>query len=240
MKIYTLVLTFFVGCSAYAASETKEFDSNGLAIVSVENTSGKVLITAATESKASVVATKNIFSDKCKMTIDRSGTKLVIKVEKTNSFFSKEDCDVDFEVKVPKAVSLNLAIGSGNLTVNGIQGDLAFKVGSGDILADGIFKKIDGKSGSGKIVVNGLTGGGELKSGSGEIDLKYAISSLNGELVIKTGSGDSTILFPKGSKVNTQFNAGSGKLMNELGDNSSAAFKVSMKAGSGDLKIRSY
>jgi hypothetical protein len=242
MKKYTLALVSLVFCSALAAAapETKDFESKGLSGVSVENTSGKVVVSSVDGAKATVVATKNKFSDKCKMTIDRTGNKLVVKVEKTSSRFSTEECDVDFKVNVPKAVDLDLAVGSGDLTVKGIQGDLAFKVGSGDVSADGTFKKIDGKSGSGKVAVKGLTGGGELKTGSGEIDLTYAVSSLKGELYLETGGGDATIMFPKGTKVKTSYKAGSGEMSNELGDNPEAAFKVSMKAGSGDLKIKSY
>lgn len=240
MKRYTLALISLVCCLAFAAPESKVFESKGLIGVSVENTSGKVVISSTEDAKVTVVATKNKFSDKCKMTVERSGNKLVIKVEKTSSFFSTEVCDVDFQVNVPKAVDLDLAAGSGDLTVNGIQGDLTFIVGSGDILANGTFKKIDGKSGSGNIAIKGLTGGGELKTGSGEIDLTYLVSSLNGELDLKSGSGDAMILFPKGTKVKTSYKTGSGELSNELGDYPEAAFKISMKAGSGDLKIKSY
>lgn len=240
MNKVVLILIFLIGCSALATSEPKEFEVKDLTGVSVENTSGKVFITETDGSKAYVVATKNKFGDKCKMTVERSGNKLVIKLEKTSSFFSTEECNVDFQVKVPKNVDLNITLGSGNLTVKGIHGDLAFKIGSGDILADGTFRKISGFSGSGKIALRGLIGGGELKTGSGDMDLTYAVASLNGELELKTGSGRTTILFPKGAKIKTNFKAGSGKLSNELGDTPEASFKVSMKTGSGDLNIKSY
>jgi hypothetical protein len=39
-----------------------------------------------------------------------TGNKLVVKVEKTSSLFSTEECDVDFQVNVPKAVDLDLAV----------------------------------------------------------------------------------------------------------------------------------
>ena len=242
MNKYTLVLISLACSSALAAPtpESKDFDSKGLSSVSVENTSGNIAISSMNGTKATVVATKNKFSDRCKMSVDRSGNKLVIKLEKTSSLFSAEECNIDFQVNVPKTVDLDLAVGSGNLTVKGIQGILVFKVGSGDISAEGTFKKIDGKSGSGNIAIKGLTGGGELKTGSGEIDLTYAINSLKGELDLKTGSGNATIKFPKGTKVKTSFKAGSGELSNELGDSPESTFKVSMKAGSGDLKIKSY
>lgn len=117
---------------------------------------------------------------------------------------------------------------------------MVFKIGSGDISADGSFKKIEGKSGSGDIDVKGLAGGGELKTGSGEINITFASSPIKGVLDIKTGSGDATLFFPKGARVKTSFLAGSGQVSSELGDNPNAPFLVSMKAGSGDLKIKSY
>ncbi len=220
--------------------ETKEFEAKGLNSVLVENNAGKVAVTATDSQNATVVTTNNKVSDKCKITMDRSGTKLIIKVKSTNSLFSNNQCDVDFQVNVPTAVDLDLIVGSGNITVNGIQGDLTFKVGSGDISADGSFKKIDGVTGSGKIVLKGLAGGGKLKSGSGEIDLTYGVNSLVGELDLKIGSGNASILFPKGTKLKTSFKAGVGELSNGLGESTGAAFKVSMEAGSGNLKIKSY
>lgn len=242
MKKSQFVLISLICSSAFAAPtpETKEFEAKGLNSVVVENTSGKVNIAAVDSAKATVVTTKNKFSDKCKITMDRTGTKLVIKVKSTNGLFSNNPCDIDFQVNIPKAVDLDLTVGSGSIAVNGIQGELEFKVGSGDILADGTFKKIDGITGSGKIVLKGLAGPGKLKSGSGQIDLTYGVSSLNGELDLKTGSGDVSILFPKGSRLKTSFKAGVGELSNELGESQAATFKVSMEAGSGNLKIKSY
>jgi DUF4097 and DUF4098 domain-containing protein YvlB len=241
MKQYTAVLFCLMGFSAFAAaSELKEFEAKGLTRVSVENTSGQVSISATDGAKASVVATKIKFSDQCKMTLNRSDNRLMIKVEKTSGLLSKGECEVDFQVKVPKAVDLDLITGSGNLTIQGIQGDLVFKLGSGDVSANGRFRNIDGKSGSGRIALKGLIGGGELKTGSGDIDLSFATASLKGEFDLKTGSGNATVQFPKGAKVKTSFEAGSGGLSNELGDHPDAPFKLSMKAGSGNLKIGSY
>ncbi|MEK6774530.1 MAG: DUF4097 family beta strand repeat-containing protein [Bdellovibrionota bacterium] len=240
MKQLLLIIFFLLSQSTFAETENKEFESKGLNEVSVENISGKVTVSAFEGAKASVVATKNKFSDKCKMSIDRSGNKLVLKVEKSGGVFSSDECDVDFEVKVPKAVDLSLNVGSGNMIINGIHGALNFKVGSGNTSADGSFKKIDGMSGSGNVTVKGLNGGGGIKTGSGEINLTFTNKSLKGELDLKAGSGNATLLFPKGSKVKTNFFAGSGQVSNELGDNPNALFLVSMKAGSGNLKIKSY
>ena len=240
MKNLILASLCLVTHLAFASSENKEFEAKGLTAILLENMSGKVVISSFEGPQAIVASTKNKFSDKCKMTIEKTGSKLVLKVEKSSGLFLSEECDIDFDIKVPKAIDLDIAVGSGDLTINGIQGSLTFKVGSGNVLADGLFKRIDGKLGTGKIELKGLLGGGELKTGSGKMDLTFAKSSLKGELDIKTGSGDVTVFFPKDSKVKTNFYAGSGQVSNELGDSSKALFVIMMNAGSGNLNIKSY
>lgn len=236
----TFITFSFISFTALAGpQESKDFDAKGLNEVSVTNTSGKVTIQAVEGNKAHVTAIKNKFSDRCKLTMDRSGDELTVKVEKSG-FFSSEDCDVDLLVKVPKAVDLDLTIGAGKLAVNGVEGELDFKIGSGNVTAEGLFKEIDGKSGNGRIEIKGLAGGGELKTGAGGIDLTFAQKPLAGALDLKTGSGNATLNFPKGAKVKTDFQAGSGQLSNQLGESENAPFSVSMKAGSGDLKIKTY
>lgn len=238
MKIMIAIFSIVLAQSAFAASETKDFDSKGLTSVSVLDHSGKVTISKIDGSKAIVTTTKNKFSDKCKMTEEKSGNQLVLKVEKGPGFMDSDECDVDFEIKVPKTVDLELMLGSGNIKITGIEGALSYKMGSGDLTAEGAFKKVDGKAGSGNVSMKGLNGPGEFRSGSGDLKLSYSSVPTTGEVNIRAGSGDATVSFPKGSKIKTDFKAGSGKLTNELGDNPSASFAVSMKAGSGNLNVK--
>lgn len=238
MKQFAYIFTCLLSSSAFAAEEVKVFDSKGLSSVEVENTSGKVTVMSTEGDKASVGALKNKFSDKCKMTMDKSGHKLVVKVEKNTGEFSAEDCDVDLQVKVPKKANLKLIVGSGKLTINDVEGELEFKNGSGSLVAIGKFSKIDGKTGSGRVIVKGLTGGGEIKSGSGEVDLTFAVSPTKGDIDLKTGSGSATLVFPQGTKIKTKYKAGMGSYINELGETPNAAFEVSMKTGSGNLTIK--
>ncbi len=238
-KIY-LVIAGLSAHNAFATtSETKEFESKSLTEVDIKNTSGKVTVVATDSPKATVVATKNKFLDNCNLVMEQKAGRLILKVEKTG-ILSFSNCDVDFALNVPKTLNLKLQTGSGNFKVKGIQGSLYFKIGSGNIDADGDFKEINGIMGSGDVFVKGLAGGGEIETGSGNIDLTYAEGFKKGELEISTGSGDATILFPIGSKVDSDFQAGTGKISNELGDTPHAPFVVSMQAGSGNLKIKSY
>jgi DUF4097 and DUF4098 domain-containing protein YvlB len=225
-----------LGLSGLANAETKEFYLSEISKVEIKNGSGDVNITAASSGKATVTATKKQFGEHCKLTIDKKGKTLFVEVEKTGVF--KDDCEIDFDITAPKTVVLDLDSGSGDLKVNGTSGDLSFNVGSGSVDVDAEVKKLEGKSGSGDVSIRGLTTGGNLKTGSGKINLVYNVAPALGELDIKTGSGRAEIVLPKTAKVRTSFTAGSGELTNEFGDTPESKFRISMKAGSGDLQIK--
>jgi hypothetical protein len=232
------IAVFFSG-NILANPETREFEASGLTEVKIENTSGRVSLTSSEDQKVSVSATKNKFSDKCKMTIDKVGQEIHVKVE-SKGFLSTDECDVDFDIKAPKGLDLDVTNGSGDVSVFGSVGDFEFEMGSGRVTAEGNIKSIDGDSGSGPVNIKGLTGGGEIKTGSGSIDLTFAKSPLAGNLDLDSGSSDATLLFPKDSLVKTKFKSGSGELTNEIGDSPNASFEISMKSGSGSLKVKTY
>jgi hypothetical protein len=215
-----LVLLLFPAL-ALADVEEKSFSLSSVKRLDLTNKSGTVSVHPAKGDKATVRANKRTFETGCELTIDLHEGTLVAKVEtKSGSFFKRSSkCDVDFDLDIPKGV------------------DLDFRVGSGKVTVDAEVAEVDGTIGSGDVTIKGMTAGGKLKTGSGDIHLTYVSAPKSGSLDLKTGSGNTEILLPKGSKIKTDFMAGSGKLFNELGD-SDGGFEISMKAGSGDLKIR--
>src|ERR1700733_8956273 len=96
MKFLTFFTMLLFMSPAFAASETKEFDTRGLQKLVVRTTAGNVKISEAKSSKAVVKIDKVKFSDHCTMTVERIDEQLVITVEKAN-FFSFSDCEVNFE-----------------------------------------------------------------------------------------------------------------------------------------------
>ena len=96
------------------------------------------------------------------------------------------------------------------------------------------FADLDLNLGSGNISVTGVHGSLKFEIGSADFVATGEFSKFSG----KAGSGDATVVFPKGSKVKTNFVSGSGKLNNELGDTPQSNFLLSMKAGSGDLNVK--
>lgn len=240
MKVLSFCfLVPFLGFSASAYSETREFDSKTVTKLVIENMAGKTTVAATDAAKSTVEISRKTFSDKCTLEIDQKESTLNIAVKK-KGMFSFGNCEVDFNIKVAKATDLNLTVGSGKVDLKSLQGELIFVIGSGSIVADGEFKKVEGMAGSGNIDIKGLTASAELQTGSGGINLTYASNAPKGELMMSTGSGSATVLFPKNTVIKTEFEAGSGRLSSDLVSNPKADFKVSMRAGSGDLKIKTF
>jgi len=232
------IVTFlFLSVLASAESrEVREFDAAKITAVEVKNSSGDIEVLPVTTGKARVVANKVEFGEYCRFKTEQKGSTLFVEVEKKGMF--QDDCDVDLELSVAKGTNLNVRLGSGDLKVRGLSGDLGFQVGSGSVDVEAPIKRLDGKTGSGDMFVKGLTSGGTLRTGSGKINIEYLVAPALGELNMATGSGNAEVIFPKAAKVQTTFAAGSGELINELGDSPESKFKVSMRAGSGDLHIK--
>jgi len=230
------VLILLAPSGSWADTVSKEFDADILQAVSVINTSGNVEIAVSTSDKATVTARKIRFPEGCQLVIEQSGGKLFVETVEPGGW--NKSCRVDFDIRVREAVSLDIKNGSGDLEVEGIQGEIEFKLGSGDVKVAATVTDLDGTSGSGDVKVSGLTGNVILKTGSGDIELSYTSPPRRGKLRVNSGSGDITIYFPEGSSILTDLSTGSGKIYNEIGDSSSAPFNITMKSGSGDLSIK--
>lgn len=246
LQSFVVLGLVFSGASSQAADkaagsqiETKEFPAAGLKKVEATNRSGAIRISASDAPQASVKVTKTLWAPTCVLEIKRVGDRLLVRVQQSG-FVNSDDCRADLEIQTPKNVDLEIAEGSGPVDLKGIEGALSFKIGSGNLTGDGHFTKLAGQSGSGDVNLTGVAGGGKLDSGSGDFQLKFAKASLKGALEINVASGNAELLFPKGSKVQTQLTAVSGKVTNELGEAKNADFKVAMKAASGNLTIKSY
>lgn len=255
------LLIFWLAVStsiAFGAVETHTFKAKTLKKLKVMTTSGDLKVSASSDDSKAFVRARKIDFDESNCRLDVRGTdnELVVKVRKEGVKGSAH-CEVELDIQVPREISMNLMSGSGDLTVKGIKGDLGFALGSGDArLSQMEVSKLSGRTGSGRVEVSGIlgvsdvkTGSGSirmigltksatLKTGSGSLEVEYKSSPKQGILNLVTGSGDANITLPANSKVSTSFFSGNGKFYNELGENSEASFRVKMKSGNGDLRIK--
>jgi DUF4097 and DUF4098 domain-containing protein YvlB len=204
----------------------------------VQNLSGDIQLGVTEGPEAIVESTKVNWHDKCSLKTQKTLENLeVVVAEKGPGSFFRKTCKANLKIKVPARVALNLKNGAGDILVSGIQGEIEFKLGSGDVKIDSGTPSVKGTAGSGDIEILGEMGSTSLRTGSGDIRIELKNPIAKGEIDIKTGSGDAQITLPDTMKVLADFKAGSGQINSEFGNDSASEFKVSMRAGSGDLKI---
>lgn len=202
---------------AYSSIESSTFSAKGLDKLKLKSMSGNVKVSLSEDGNAYVAANKVEFDGNCKLKIERSSNELEVEV-KSRNHFKGANCKVNFDIKVPKQIDLDVKISSGNFDSQGTKGKIDFKIGSGDAVVKAESMKLEGKSGSGSINISGMidtldiktgsgsidvagaTGSTYLKSGSGDLKVQYKTAPQKGELDIKTGSGDATVHFPNGMK----------------------------------------
>lgn len=230
-----IALTHFI-----TVAEVKTFDARELSSLRIQNLSGPISISSNQEQQARVKFVKSAWAKGCKIDVGLQFEVLSVVVEDTGvNSFSRDNCKVSFQIEVPAKTQIEVKNGSGNVSLAGIRGAIDFKLGSGDLkISSTETPKVSGTAGSGDIEIVGGVGSTSLRTGSGDIRITYNNSIEEGLIDIKTGSGDAEISLPQNMKILTDFKAGSGAIESEFGSDSEAKFKVSMRAGSGDLKIR--
>ncbi|QBD79902.1 hypothetical protein EPA93_29550 [Ktedonosporobacter rubrisoli] len=149
---------------------------------------------------------------------------------------------IDFDITVPTALDMDLEVGSGNIDISNLKGNLAIKTGSGNLQARAINGQDAFSSGSGNIVVEQgqVSGRTMLKSGSGNIRLDAALDP-SGSYELSTGSGNITLALPANSSFHLNASTDSGNLNNafgstDVGQGTRAA--LSVDSGSGNIILQ--
>ncbi len=220
---------------------TKSFDADSVKSLLVEQGAGKVKIVAGDVKHATVEVTKHQFDEEaCKLVIELDGKELRVTNKDSWKILQKK-CEADLDITVPKNVDAKIRVGSGDVEVTGLKGDLSYEVGSGNIVVKKAeLNDLDGKSGSGNVWVEGALADGDLKIGAGNADVKLAKAEKKSKLDIKLGTGKATISLPKDATVKSSFKAGLGSLTNEFSQSDNAVYTISGAAGAGDMEIKRF
>lgn len=259
-NIILFCLLAIVATTAWGKPQISEFPADQVKYFEIHNSSGKIEIAATKSKKAVVVVDKKKWSPKCLLKIKhlKSKSTLLVEVEDT-SWILENDCEADFIISLPQTVEQDITSGAGDIEIVGTKGSVQLKSGSGDIEIKAEVSSLSAISGSGDLEVDGITsnqatvksGSGDIKlmftqsakgqldvkSGSGDIEIKY-VQKPNGKMNILTGSGDVDISLPKGSTILSELISGSGTTRSEFPNTKEANLKISAKAGSGDLLIK--
>ncbi|MBX3020654.1 MAG: DUF4097 family beta strand repeat protein [Bdellovibrionales bacterium] len=213
-----------------------EYDANGVERIQIDNVAGKITLRLTERPRVIANVTKKKFPEQCALTFEKPTPELVVFRATGPSF---EECEADFDVQVPKKIDVTINAGVGPVNVSGTEGRLEFRVGTGNVNANGTFSDVQGRSGTGEIEINGINGGGSITSGSGRVTLKFN-EDPKGDFNVSAGTGDATVLLPKGFRFRGELASGTGSVKNELMSIPKADFGLTLKSGTGDVTVKSY
>ena len=239
MRNLTIVAISIWGSFALAEPVTTSFDAKGVKFINLENQNGSVTVEGKETGTIKVTVDKKKFPENCRFKMKTSEMSLTISVT-LESWIKDDNCIVDFQLVVPKNVALDFRTGSGHLEINGDLEKINFKSGTGNVTLTGAVRKLDGATGTGNVTLNGPVHEGILRSGSGNFDVSYRHLPTKGRLKLVTGSGNTKIQVPKGSKVASELETGYGNIENDVGNTPGATYKISAKAGAGNLSLKNF
>ncbi|HEU0131143.1 MAG TPA: DUF4097 family beta strand repeat-containing protein [Mycobacteriales bacterium] len=146
------------------------------------------------------------------------------------------------DVSVGQAERVRVESASGDLRVDEVDGDADLKSVSGDVSAGRIGGTLSGTVVSGSLRVDSVERGGSANAVSGDVDLG---SVREGEVALRTVSGDVTIGVREGSRVHVDVTTVSGDLRSDLdlSDEPGSAgdgplVEIRGRTVSGDLRVR--
>jgi len=105
-------------------------------------------------------------------------------------YVNLKDISIDYEITVPENTAISSHTGSGNQTVEGLNGKIDLESGSGDLRLARLTGGMRFHTGSGNVRGHELSGPAKVSAGSGDIDIEELGS---GDVEIRTGSGNITV-----------------------------------------------
>ncbi len=146
-------------------------------------------------------------------------------------------CEATLLVRVPRGTAVSVETSSGDLSADGLDGNVTLHTASGDVLAHNLSGRLDLDSASGDVDGSALRSAAvRAHTASGDVDLHF--SSPPDTADADTGSGDVRIAVPHGPETyNVEVDAGSGKDDVDLVPDPSSRRLLRADTGSGDIEI---
>ena len=187
------------------------------------DSASEVRVVALRRMKGGTDADQERWLRETKLEIDRQGDTVVIKDVVPDALKKQQGKDrassnLELEVRIPRGLSVETAIGVGDLRVEGAYEALRLKSGVGDVEIAGDAGELMVHSGVGKlklteVAVNGAAA--EINTGVGDIDA--SLRRIPGkDLKVASGVGHASVRIPAASKASVQLKSGVGTVKSDF------------------------
>ena len=130
---------------------------------------------------------------------------LEVKTDPPRQMRSRSDAQFTVTVEVPRRFDVAVDLGSGSVSVGGLDGDLSVDTGSGSVSVGAVTGDADVDTGSGSVRVESVSGRLAVRTGSGSV----TAGEVDGSAVIGTGSGSVTVTVGSSGPVEVRTGSGS-------------------------------
>lgn len=230
--ILTIIIVALVAAACGDSSDTQkfDFDEQPTAVV-VETVNGDVTVTRSSGSGSTVEATVRYSGTKptvALVEIDANG-RLVIGDN------CSQDCSVDYEIEVGDAADVTIDVGTGDITVNDLDGSFTIKTGTGDVNIVSLVGPISVEVGEGDILGARLTAAtASFTAEKGAIDVTF--DNIIDDLLVDSRDGDVTTQLPGGPyQVDATSATGDVDVKVDTDEGSSKIIRIS--SGNGDVTV---
>lgn len=191
-----------VGGNFVTLRESKSFPVTGATRVNVVTFEGAVSVRGWDKAEVMYTAIKRAGDEQEAKQItvkgEQQGSSISIIATSPESYGS-----VSIELFVPRNVSLHVSSGDGQLSLDGVSGDLTLRTGDGAVEVANATGQLNLNTGDGPIKVGGFEGQLQARTGDGSVSLDGKFVALN----VRTGSGSITLAIPVDSNFTIETDA---------------------------------
>ena len=190
MKSKFTLFTFCICYSSliFAEQITTKVESDKIQKIEIQSTAGKVQIVSTNKKESTLIVDKVKISEKCLITTELKNEVLFAKAESSNN----SPCEVNFLISAPFHANLDITVGSADIEIENMSGEIDYKSGSGDVVIKNSGNEIEGKSGSGNVIISGVVEEANITTGNGNINIERPIAAIS--LALAASQDDSIIL----------------------------------------------
>lgn len=187
----SLTLLALTACSGERVTEEflESYSVKQGTTVRINNPNGDVMVTGWDGDKVEIYAFKESIHgkealDEVDIFIEVAGEMII----RTEHPASQAKVSVDYQVKIPENVFLDIVEGSnGDIVIENLSGNLALTTSNGSITAAGVYGTVSARSSNGDINISDVRGIGTLQTSNGSINAE--LSRLRDGVDIRTSNG---------------------------------------------------
>jgi DUF4097 and DUF4098 domain-containing protein YvlB len=174
------------------------------------------------------------------VTTEQQGNTITVSPANRSGMFGQQ---VDLDITVPTATNLELHTTSGDINVEGVNGQVTLVTESGDVKGNNLSGVLNVSTNSGDVELEDSTlrGKSSFRSNNGKIDFQGSLDP-QGSYQFQTNNGDVELKLPEASSFHLTHTTNHGSFDNDFpqAENSSVLSPlVNIITNNGDISVRS-